>query len=37
MHLVPKEVDSRSDRHQFTVAEAVVAAIAEVSVAELDS
>jgi hypothetical protein len=34
---VPKEVDSRLDRHQFTVVEELAAATVEVSAAELDS
>jgi hypothetical protein len=34
---VPKEVDSRSDRHQFTVVEELAAVTAEVSAAKLDS
>jgi hypothetical protein len=34
---VPKEVNSHSDRHQFTVVEEVAAATVEVSVAVLDS
>ena len=37
LHLVPEEVNSRSDRHQFTVVEEVATATVEVSVAELDS
>jgi len=34
---VPKEVNSRSDQHQFTVVEELAAVTVEVSAAKLDS
>lgn len=37
LHLVPKEVDSRSDQHQFTVVEELAAVTVEVSAAKLGS